>query len=76
MINRKGFGSNGVVCEVEVKKDFHHGKLEEKWIKINHSCFTKLYSDQKLGKIPQCKWLHGLSHNLLEGVYMGKRMSW
>ena len=40
MINRKGFGSNGVVCEVEVKKDFHPGKSEEKWIKIYCNCFT------------------------------------
>ena len=40
MINRKDFGSNGVVCEVEVKKDFHPGKFEEKWIKIYFSCFT------------------------------------
>ena len=40
MINRKGFGSNEVVCEVEVKKDFHPGNLEKNWMKINHSCFA------------------------------------
>ena len=43
MINGKGFGSNGVVYEVEVKKDFHPGKFEKIWTKINHSCFTTAY---------------------------------
>ena len=40
MINREGLGSNGVVCEVEVKNDFHPGNLEKNWNKINHSCFA------------------------------------
>ena len=36
-------GDNGVVCEVEVKKDFHRGNIEKIWTKINHSCFTTAY---------------------------------
>ena len=47
MVNRKGFGSNGVVYEVEVKKDFHPGKFDEKWTMNEYSCFTIAFLVQK-----------------------------
>ena len=56
MINRKGFGSNGVVCEVEVKKDFHPGKFEEKWINIYCTCFTTAFLVQNQDHEGALKW--------------------
>ena len=58
MISRKGFGSNGVVCEVEVKKDLHPGNLEKNWININHSCFATAKSgpEMRFGRCTQMVW--------------------
>ena len=43
------------------------------WINQNGTSFTNIPTDQKLAHILEGKWLNGLSHNLVEGVYMDRR---
>ena len=43
------------------------------WINQNGTSFTNIPTDQKLAEILEGKWLNGLSHNLVEGVYMDRR---
>ena len=51
-------------------------KFQAIWMNQTSSCFTMLYSDQKLGKIAQGKLFDELIQNLVERVDMDSRMPW
>ena len=42
----------------------------------NGTSFIMVLSDQNLRKIPEGKWLDGMSPNFVEIGYMGGRMAW
>ena len=55
-LNRDVIGSNGVVWEVEARKDYDPGGWEGKRIKIYCSCFTTTYLVQKLDHDGALTW--------------------
>ena len=71
-------------CQIELKlgkvESFGPMKMLKKfqaiWMTRTSTCFTMLYSDQKLGNIAQGKWCNGLSQILVEGVYIVRVMTW
>ena len=48
-------------------------KSHTNWPSQTGTFFTNISSGEKLAKILEEKWLNGLSHNLVEGVYMDRR---
>ena len=59
---------------------FEYMKMPKKfhaiWKYQNGTCFTKLHSDQKHGKIAQGKWFSEMGQNWVEGVDMDRGMPW
>ena len=48
-------------------------RFHTNWINQNGTSFTNIPTDQKLAEILEGKWINGLSHNFVEGVYMDRR---
>ena len=64
------FGMVGLFGHMKMLRNFHTN-----WINQNGTCFTHIFSGQKLAKIPEGKGLDEICPNLVEVVYMSSRRS-